>query len=92
MTLPVLFTEKHMRSLTFLRLIVTTLLRCAYFTALSISMCDSTLKVSSGDDGLHADNSLTIDGGTTVTKITMNDENYGSGGSFVGGMGQRPRM
>lgn len=90
--MPVLFTEKHMRSLTLSSLIVTTLLRCAYFTALSISMCDSTFKVSSGDEGLHADNSLTIDGGTAVTEITMNDENYGSGGSFGGGMGHKPRM
>lgn len=55
-------------------------------------VCGGT--VSGADENGFAQ-STSVNGGTTVTEITMTEENYGSGGSFgggPGGMGQRPRM
>ncbi len=52
-------------------------------------VCGAT--VSGADENGFAQ-SASANGGTTVTEITMNDENYGSVGSFGGGMGHKPRM
>lgn len=52
-------------------------------------VCGAT--VSGADENGFAQNT-SANSGTKVTEITMNDENYGTGNSFGGGMGHKPRM